>query len=137
MDVRSLLEMPDAVFVVRPGPNGTRRATRTGDYWAVDGLLVSVRVGDTRTSVSLLAGGELNHVALRWKLTFPGTALFLGDHWERGYGDLQWRHRQPERVMPWYFGVHDPASTLSCAAGVRVRPSALCFWTVDEDGVTL
>jgi alpha-galactosidase len=45
-------------------------------------------------------------VVLRWETTFPGDTLFLGDNWERGYGDLQWRFLQPERIMPWYFAAH-------------------------------
>ena len=31
----------------------------------------------------------------------------LGDHWERGYGDLAWRGIEPERIMPWYMLVSD------------------------------
>jgi alpha-galactosidase len=63
--------------------------------------------------------------------------LFLGDHWERGYGDLQWRFLQPERVMPWYFAAHDAAAGSTFMAGVKVQPGALCFWTVDGAGISL
>ena len=76
-------------------------------------------------------------VVLRWDKTFPGDALFLGDHWERGYGDLQWRYLQPERVMPWYFAAHQVESGTTFCAGVKVQPNALCFWTVDGAGTSL
>src|SRR5208283_5353015 len=79
----------------------------------------------------------LSRVVLRWETTFPGDTLFLGDHWERSYGDLQWRFLQPERIMPWYFAAHQPASGRTFLAGVKTQPSALCFWTVDAHGVSL
>ncbi|MGW3307623.1 hypothetical protein ACWDG9_13680 [Streptomyces sp. NPDC001073] len=34
--------------------------------------------------------------------TPPEDARILGDAWERGYGDLQWRTLQPDRALPWY-----------------------------------
>ncbi len=46
---------------------------------------------------------RISRVALRWSEKLPSDALILGDAWERSYGDLQWRHQQPERLLPWYF----------------------------------
>jgi hypothetical protein len=40
-------------------------------------------------------------------------ALVLGDAWERSYGDLQWRHLQPERLLPRYWIAHDPAKVFA------------------------
>ncbi len=79
----------------------------------------------------------LSRVVLRWPHQFPSSALYLGDHWERGYGDLQWRHLQPQRVLPWYFLAHDPARAETVGLGVKVQPNALCFWTVDDQGISL
>ena len=74
---------------------------------------------------------------LRWEITFPADTLFLGDHWERGYGDLQWRFVQPERIMPWYFAAHHEASGRTFMAGVKTQPATFCFWTVDAAGISL
>ena len=81
--------------------------------------------------------GQISRVVLRWEKSFPVDALFLGGHWERGYGVLQWRHPQPDRVMPWYFAAHHPATGKTFMAGVRTQPSAICFWMVDAVGVSL
>ena len=81
--------------------------------------------------------GPLSRVVLRWETTCPGDTLFLGDHWERSYGDLQWRFLQPERIMPWYFAAHQEASGRTFMAGVRTQPAAFCFWTVDAAGISL
>jgi alpha-galactosidase len=80
---------------------------------------------------------RISRVALRWAEQLPAGALILGDAWERSYGDLQWRHLQPERLLPWYFLVHDPRTGTTTGAGVDVQPNALCSWTVDGDGFTL
>ncbi len=85
----------------------------------------------------LCPSGPLNRVVLRWEVGFPENTLFLGDQWERSYGDLQWRFRQPERVMPWYFAAHHAPTGETFMAGVKTGPSALCFWMVDEAGVSL
>jgi len=80
---------------------------------------------------------SLSRVVLRWETTFPGDTLFLGDAWERGYGDLQWRFLQPDRIMPWYFAAHQEASGKTFMLGVKTQPSVLCFWTVDGAGISL
>ena len=91
------------------------------------GLRVTARAG---------AAG-LSRVVLRWPGGVAPAALVLGDAWERSYGDLQWRHLQPERVLPWYWLAHEPGSERTTGMGVRTRPGALCSWTVDEAGVSL
>jgi alpha-galactosidase len=72
---------------------------------------------------------------LRWDDAPPEGARFLGDHWERGYGDLEWRGLVGERVMPWYFLCH--AQGLVTGWGVRTGAGAMCHWTVDARGVSL
>lgn len=81
--------------------------------------------------------GPLSRVVVRWKTRFPSEVLVLGDHWERGYGDLQWRSLQPERVLPWYLAVHYTASGQTFFAGVETQPAAMCFWTLDAEGLSL
>ncbi|MEU8223926.1 hypothetical protein [Kribbella sp. NPDC048915] len=82
-----------------------------------------------------VTAAKVSRVALRWSEQVPADALILGDAWERSYGDLQWRHQQPERFLPWYFLVHSAAGTFGL--GVDVQPNAFCSWTVDRDGFTL
>ncbi|MBR4124686.1 MAG: hypothetical protein IKR13_00650, partial [Victivallales bacterium] len=81
----------------------------------------------------------IRFVRLRWNCT-PAEAplaetLFLGDAWERSYGDLQWRCHDASRTMPWYFLAHDSRGTFG--AGVEVQPGAFAHWTADRTGVTL
>jgi len=81
--------------------------------------------------------GPLSRVIARWPVRFPEDTLYLGDAWERSYGELQWRFLQPERIMPWYFAAHHAATGRTFLLGVKTQPSALCFWTVDGEGISL
>ena len=72
---------------------------------------------------------------LRFDHPFGAGTLFLGDAWERSYGDLQWRTMDPSRYMPWYFLASADGATE--AFGVKVNPAAFALWTADPDGITL
>lgn len=84
----------------------------------------------------LVRGGAapLRYLVLRWTGVVRATR-FLGDHWERAYGDLEWRGLVPERVMPWYVVASDGRHTTAC--GVQTGAAALAAWQVDGHGVSL
>lgn len=86
----------------------------------------------------------VRYVRLRWNNKSRRDVKVLGDAWERGYGDLEWRGVCPERCMPWYVAVsngsdmnEDYTDRLTECYGVGVQPNALCFWQYDNAGVTL
>jgi alpha-galactosidase len=129
--------LPVRVFVDHDG-TGLVAAERQGARFTSPQAEINLSGPSDALSVKVSCPtGSLSRVVLRWEMSFPGDAIFLGDHWERGYGDLQWRTLQPERVMPWYFAAHDRASGQTFMAGVKTQPSALCFWTADAAGVSL
>ncbi len=117
-----ILRTPDRITIISENPNTDAR--------------VWFEPGDS-LRVFLSADAELvKFIRLRWHLPMPRGALLLGDAWERGYGDLCWRGYDADRPMPWYFLLTDRNGSVS-AAGVKVRPAALCCWNADEEGVTL
>ena len=77
----------------------------------------------------------VSEVVLVWKGLSEGAGLVLGDHWERGYGDLEWKPAKDAGVMPWYF--LDDRKSAVLGFGVKVRPSALCYWEVSDGDVLL
>ncbi|HVX47524.1 MAG TPA: hypothetical protein VHC49_26785 [Mycobacteriales bacterium] len=123
---------PDSVFV-QDGEQHLIPARRDGDRWSAAGVRVEV----TPQAQVRVAGSEVHRIALRWRQPRPAHTLVLGDAWERSYGDLQWQGLRPERVLPWYWLAHDPATGATHGMGVQVRPRAFCSWTVDAGGVTL
>ncbi|MFK4084551.1 hypothetical protein ACI2LF_10615 [Kribbella sp. NPDC020789] len=124
------MRAPSAVFV--QSGDDLVAATRRDTIWSAAGVDVSWLDGPVEVTAD-----TVTRVVLRWSEPLPSDALILGDAWERSYGDLQWRHQQPERLLPWYFLVHDPATGRTSGAGVEVQPSAFAAWTVDADGFTL
>jgi alpha-galactosidase len=135
--VVQLPDLPARVLVDHDG-SGLVSAGRQGARFTTPHGSVAVVAGTDGLAVQVACpAGLLNRVVVRWEMAFPDDTIFLGDHWERGYGDLQWRSFQPERIMPWYFAAHQPASGRTFMLGVKTQPSALCFWTVDAVGVSL
>ncbi len=132
-----LASRPDRLFVAHDGDR-LLRASRLGDRFTAATTQVEFQHTSHGTSVRVSnPTGPLSRVVLRWEIALPADALLFGDHWERGYGDLQWRHQQPERVMPWYFAAHHAASGGTFMAGVMTQPAAMCFWMTDSTGISL
>ncbi len=132
-----LPELPTRVLVAAVG-NELKPAERQGSRFTCGQMEVKLDRTAAGQEVRVSCPTRpLSRVVLRWETTFPGDTLFLGDAWERSYGDLQWRFLQPERIMPWYFAAHQESSGRTFMAGVKTQPAALCFWTVDAAGISL
>ena len=76
----------------------------------------------------------VSFVRLRFCVPFPTGARFLGDAWERSYGDLSWQGMNASRIMPWYCLSHHEGQT--AGYGVCVRPNAFVSVQTDSYGVT-
>ena len=129
------------MFVLHDRSDGPRQARpdagRTTRFTTAE-VEVGLARGPYGLDVTIACpNADLSWVVLRWRRRVAASALVLGDAWERSYGDLSWRHLQPERLLPWSWLAHDPVSTTTTGMGVRVRPNAFCAWTVDEDGCSL
>ncbi len=72
---------------------------------------------------------EVCRVRLAWDYEVERGVKIFGDAWERGYGELEWRGIDPERVMPWYVVILGMEMTY--CYGVETGPSALCYWKMD------
>ncbi len=130
-----LARPPDGVLVqtdsrwvrLNSGPNGrwTHGEITVGTREVADALRVELSAPST----------SVMRVHLRWHGDLGHVRLLLGDAWERGYGDLEWRTFVPARVMPWYFAAWDGERT--DIYGVRTGGASFCFWQADPSGITL
>jgi alpha-galactosidase len=119
-----LLRVPDLVRAF--GADGEIAVHPSADrVWSGPGVVVGFLAEPDRLGVRLRAGVPVTRLQLRWHADLSGVTRYLGDHWERSYGDLEWRGESPDRVMPWYFLAQGAGGTHGY--GVRVAPSALCF----------
>ncbi len=65
----------------------------------------------------------------------PSNAMFLGDHWERSYGDLQWKTNTSGVKNPWYVLIHDTKQT--ACFGVKTGTNSICWWGLSNDSLEL
>lgn len=135
-----LLHGPDVLHIETD--DGWLKAVHEGNgSWRADGAAgVEAGFAESQDGGSLhvsLSGGQtaIHSIRLRWTRDISPRLSILGDHWERAYGDLEWRGIVPERIMPWYVLMHDGIQT--GGFGVKTGPAAFCFWQVDREGVTL
>lgn len=130
------LTAPAVKVTAYAGLNAQRSLTRSGTEWSSGDVVVRLRSATAGQRIELASPSlSLTHVHLRWAGSFTGDPIILGDHWERSYGDLEWRSLVPERVLPWYCAVSD--RTVTHCYGVRTGSAALAFWQVDERGISL
>lgn len=130
-------------MLVGPTTRELVAAHRDGASWtggwtgAGGGMKIDLAATGPDTAEVMITATEVSFVVLRWDAELPASILIMADAWERSYGELQWRHRQPERMLPWYWLGHDQRTAATTGAGVDVGAGALCGWTVGEDGVSL
>jgi len=77
----------------------------------------------------------VSNIILEWEYTVAGQAGFLGDHWERSYGDLRFQPPGFARKMPWYFVQHDTKNTV--CFGVKTGCPVFCHWQVGDGKMRL
>ncbi len=116
-------EQQSAVDPIRSPVSVTRRSFSHKGGAAMSALTASSAVVEAQTRSSSTSGSQ------------KASLRALGDAWERSYGDLGWRDLIPGREMPWYFATHDGAACHGY--GVKTDATALCFWQLDPEGVSL
>jgi alpha-galactosidase len=129
------LRPPDRVAAFSESSSAAVSLTRSGDRWQAGDIEIEIGKG-TEVAVAITAPKtKLTRIGIRWHGSFPAGWRFLGDHWERSYGDLEWRGLIGERLMPWYF-LASGDGVLN-GYGVKTGASAICCWQADDGGITL
>src|SRR5262245_16521367 len=131
-----LMRPPDTVGIQTT--SAADRALRAAGQarWEDAGTIVTTSLNDGALRIQLSAPSTaVRRLRLRWRGRLDGVQQLMGDAWERGYGDFEWRGFVPDRVMPWYFAAFDGRATH--AYGVRVGAKAFCFWQADPQGISL
>lgn len=126
---------PDAVVIAADGL--VNSAIKDGQgRWSAGTIAVTTTSTGNALGVFLTApNSAVKQIRLRWSYRFTEWKAFLGDHWERSYGDLRWRSADAFRPAPWYALIQIKNSVLG--VGVRTQPNAFCHWRFDVDGITL
>lgn len=131
----NLDRIPDSVAVTTE--SGTISLVQgPSDSWKSGSLRVTTAPVSRGLGIFLIAPGvAVKSLKIRWQGGAPADALYLGDAWERAYGDLEWKPLDAQRTMPWYFLAYH--GRVTDGFGVETEPSALCYWTIQTNGITL
>lgn len=135
--LKNILKVNRPNFIELTTETKTVTAKWENDDYNLDDINVKLNQDNEHLAIFLTAQtSKVKWIKLRWNnLSWDKNVRFLGDAWERGYGDMEWKGMNPNRFMPWYFCAKSEAK--SVCYGVKVRPSAMCFWQVDSLGMTL
>lgn len=135
--LKNILKVNKPDFIELTTETKTVTAKWENDDYNLDDINVKLNQDNEHLAIFLTAQtSKVKWIKLRWNnLNWDKNVRFLGDAWERGYGDMEWKGMNPNRFMPWYFCSKSEAKSI--CYGVKVRPSAMCFWQVDSLGMTL
>lgn len=131
----SIAGLPDSVELV-DGNDNVLTLEKTGNRFTSGDLEVSFSKTAEGISATLYAPDvKVKYVRAAWNQPATEGSLYLGDQWERGYGDLQWAPLDPARIMPWYY--IETADGKVRGHGVMTGCNSFCSWKVSETAVEL
>jgi alpha-galactosidase len=130
------LHYPANIALLKNGSWFPLVSSASGSRWTLDDLIVDLQHTQEGMRISLHAPSTpLEKIRLGWPWSFPGTAVTLGDAWERSYGDLSWDKVTAARKAPWYLLVND--GTQTHGFGVRTGAAAFCYWQATPGSLDL
>jgi alpha-galactosidase len=105
--------------------------------WSKDNIEVLLKPKNAFSQTISLSSPSIpiRRIHLRWNINISSDIKLLGDAWERGYGNQEWKNISLNNLMPWYFFMNDGKQTNSY--GVKTTPNAMVFWQVDTKGISL
>src|SRR5271154_947396 len=120
------IKLPDSVSIQTDKEWVSLQSTNQ-NVWRYKDVVVELKSFSDIISVHVQSPGvSLKTVRLSWKYSFTKTAQLLGDHWERTYGDVQWKPVDSTAKMPWYVIQYDDNNT-NCF-GVKTGCNTICYW---------
>lgn len=130
-----LIHLPQKVFVkLDDGVHELRSSDK--HTWAYRDVMVKLNYGSDELSVNIHSPTlALYNIQLQWHYIVPATSMFLGDHWERTYGDVHFQPPLFTRKLPWYFIQHN--GSIATCFGVKTGCNSICCWQVARDKMQL
>ncbi|SDL39924.1 alpha-amylase family protein [Siphonobacter aquaeclarae] len=133
----SALLLTDPAEVWMDSGTGQVKLSRTGSSrFGAGEVEVVLKSAGNATAVFVSSPRQpLCTVRLVWKHRLAASSQVLGDHWERSYGDLQWKPNSAGMKYPWYVLLNDSATT--ACFGVKTAPNSICWWELTADTLEL
>lgn len=130
-----LLSLPDQIYATCNNQQYKLISTDK-KVWAYNDLTITLQQRDDLISIMAYSPAlSLNNIQLCWRYEAASNDKFLGDHWERTYGDVSWQMIGNTKKMPWYFLQNDGRNTY--CFGVKTGAKSICFWQLKNKEVRL
>jgi alpha-galactosidase len=119
---------------VRSGGRMISMKSSDGSGWSGEGIYVKVSDTGKALAVEVMsAPAGLSSITLAWGYDGKIDTKYLGDHWERSYGDLSWGNGKT--TMPWYFLEYD--GKVTNGFGVKTGCPTFCSWELGDGELRL
>nr|WP_293837036.1 hypothetical protein [uncultured Arsenicibacter sp.] len=129
------MNTPDQAWALRNG-QWIRLIAGNGNTFRSNDIVVTIRPNGNAAGIYVASPeGPLEAIRLSWKYNLKPAATFLGDHFERSYGDLAWKQQPDTAIQPWYILIHDAKQT--ACFGVKTGANSLCWWNLQKDRLEL
>lgn len=131
----TVINAPDEVWA-QSGDEWFKLKATNGSLFRYKDVEVTVKKHGNAKGVYVTSPTQqLNTLRLKWKHNIAPAAKFLGDHWERSYGDLQWKTNKAGVKNPWYVIIYDEKQT--ACFGVKTGANSICWWGLNSDSLEL
>jgi alpha-galactosidase len=131
----TLINAPDEVWA-QSGTEWYKLTGSNGSKFTYQDIEVTIKSNGNAKGVYVTSPKQqLNAVRIKWKHNTPVSAKFLGDHWERSYGDLHWKTTNTGVKNPWYVIIHDAKKT--ACFGVKTGANSICWWALNNNSLEL
>ena len=102
--MKSPLKFSESAYMTVKTEQETYKIPQSGAKVTIGDICIEIQENGEQEDVYLTADtSAVEWIKIRWNQRFPRQVKILGDVWERGYGEFQWRGMSASRVMPWYF----------------------------------
>ncbi|QEC74899.1 alpha-amylase family protein [Mucilaginibacter ginsenosidivorax] len=129
------INAPDEVWA-QSGEEWVKLKGTNGTKFNYKDIEVTIKTNGNAKAIYLQSPTQqLSAVRLRWKHNTPSSAKYLGDHWERSYGDLKWKSGFDGSKSPWYILINDGKQT--ACFGVKTGAGSICWWGLDQNNLDL
>lgn len=130
-----LLALPDEIYATA-GNQLLALSSTDKLTWTNKDIIVTIKQQATQLGIDVQSPTlPLNNIQLKWKYTASPASKYLGDHWERTYGDVSWQSAEASKKMPWYFMAYDGKDT-HCF-GVKTGGNSICYWLAGNNTIQL
>ena len=130
-----LLALPAEVYAT----NGKKRfklSSSDKSIWRYKDIVISLKQKEETIAVMVYSPVlPLYSIELSWNYQVAANTKFLGDSWERTYGDVSWKVPETSQKMPWYFLQNDGKNTYGF--GVKTGAGSICYWKVKINSLHL